>query len=334
MTNIKKRILTGDRPTGPLHLGHYVGSLQNRARLQDEYQQFVMIADVQALTDNFANPQKVHDNIRELVLDYLSVGIDPAKTTILIQSQIPEIAELTVFYLNLVTLERVLRNPTVKDEIKQKGFGNSIPAGFAMYPISQAADITAFEANLVPVGDDQLPMVEQTREVVRKFNSLYGETLVEPKALVGNVRRLPGIDGQVKMGKSLGNCIYLSDDSQTVVKKVMSMYTDPKRVHASDPGQVEGNPVFVYHEAFNPDQKEVKEFEDRYRAGKIGDMEIKKRLAEVLNHMLDPIRTRRQNFLENPDQVNKVLIDGTTKAREVAKITMSKVRRAMKIDYF
>ena len=232
---MKKRILTGDRPTGKLHLGHLVGSLQNRVNLQDEYEQFVMIADVQALTDNFTEPQKVRENVREVALDYLAVGIDPDKTTILIQSLIPEIAELTVYYLNLVTLERVLRNPTVKDEIKQKGFGKQIPAGFAVYPVSQAADITFCKANLVPVGEDQVPMIEQTREIVRKFNSLYGEVLVEPEALVGKIKRLPGTDGGAKMSKSLGNCIYLSDPADEVTKKVMSMYTDPKRVHPTDP---------------------------------------------------------------------------------------------------
>ena len=257
---MKKRILTGDRPTGKLHLGHLVGSLQNRVNLQDEYEQFVMIADVQALTDNFTEPQKVRENVREVALDYLAVGIDPDKTTILIQSLIPEIAELTVYYLNLVTLERVLRNPTVKDEIKQKGFGKQIPAGFAVYPVSQAADITFCKANLVPVGEDQVPMIEQTREIVRKFNSLYGEVLVEPEALVGKIKRLPGTDGGAKMSKSLGNCIYLSDPADEVTKKVMSMYTDPKRVHPTDPGTVEGNPVFVYHYPFNPDKIHLHNF--------------------------------------------------------------------------
>jgi tryptophanyl-tRNA synthetase len=256
----KKRILTGDRPTGKLHLGHYIGSLKNRVKLQDEYDQYVLVADVQALTDNFENPQKVRDNIMELALDYLAVGIDPTKSTILIQSMIPEIAELTVFYLNLVTLERVLRNPTVKDEMKQKGFMKNVPTGFAVYPISQAADITAFNANLVPVGADQLPMIEQTREIVRKFNSLYGETLVEPKALVGEFPRLPGTDGQTKMSKSLNNCIYLSDSKEEVTKKVMGMYTDPKRIHPTDPGNPEGNPVFVYHNSFNPDKSEFSDF--------------------------------------------------------------------------
>ena len=330
----KKRILTGDRPTGKLHLGHYIGSLKNRVKLQDEYDQYVLVADVQALTDNFENPQKVRDNIIELALDYLAVGIDPTKSTILIQSMIPEIAELTVFYLNLVTLERVLRNPTVKDEMKQKGFAKNVPTGFAVYPISQAADITAFNANLVPVGADQLPMIEQTREIVRKFNSLYGETLVEPKALVGEFPRLPGTDGQAKMSKSLNNCIYLSDSKEEVTKKVLSMYTDPKRIHPTDPGNPEGNPVFVYHRAFNPDKPEVLEFEKRYRAGTVGDMEVKKRLAEVLNNFLEPIREKRHYYEQRPEEVMEILKSGTKKAREVAMETMSKVRKAIKIDYF
>lgn len=331
---MKKRILTGDRPTGPLHLGHYVGSLLNRVRLQDEYEQFVMIADVQALTDNFDHSERVRDNIKELLLDYLAVGIDPDKTTIFIQSMIPEIAELTVFYLNLVTLERVLRNPTVKDEIKQKGFEKSLPAGFAMYPVSQAADITFLNANLVPVGEDQLPMIEQTREIVRKFNSLYGETLVEPEALVGAVKRLPGTDGGSKMSKSTGNAIYLSDEASIVTKKVMSMYTDPSRIHPTDPGKVEGNPVFVYHDAFNPNKTEVEEFKKRYQTGSVGDVEIKTRLAEVLNELLEPIRERRKEFASDHGQLDEILTRGVEKTREEALETMKKVRKAMKIDYF
>src|SRR3990170_1975544 len=331
---MKKRILTGDRPTGKLHLGHLVGSLQNRVNLQDEYEQFVMIADVQALTDNFAEPQKVRENIAEVALDYMAVGIDPNETTIFIQSLIPEIAELTVYYLNLVTLERVLRNPTVNDEIKQKRFGKQIPAGFAVYPVSQAADITFCKANLVPVGEDQIPMIEQTREIVRKFNSLYGEVLVEPEALVGKIKRLPGTDGGAKMSKSLGNCIYLSDPADEVTKKVMSMYTDPKRVHPTDPGTVEGNPVFVYHDAFNPDKIEVEDFKKRYREGKVGDVEIKKRLAEVLNELLEPMRQRRAKYESNLDEIDRILRHGTDKAREVAAETMGEVRKAMKIDYF
>lgn len=330
---MKKRILTGDRPTGPLHLGHYVGSLLNRVRLQDEYEQFVMIADVQALTDNFENPEKVRDNVKELLLDYLAVGIDPEKTTIFIQSMIPEIAELTVFYLNLVTLERVLRNPTVKDEIRQKGFEKSLPAGFAMYPVSQAADITFLNANLVPVGEDQLPMIEQTREIVRKFNVLYGETLVEPEALLGTVKRLPGTDGGNKMSKSTGNAIYLSDEANVVTKKVMSMYTDPSRIHPTDPGKVEGNPVFIYHDVFNTNKDEVEEFKKRYRDGTVGDVEIKTRLAEVLNELLTPIRERRKELASNQDGLNQILALGVEKTRVEAKETMKRVRKAMKIDF-
>lgn len=331
---MKKRILTGDRPTGKMHLGHFVGSLKNRVRLQDEYDQFVMIADVQALTDNFENPQKVRDNIREVLLDYLAVGIDPNKTTIFIQSLIPEIAELTVFYLNLVTLERVLRNPTVKDEIKQKGFEKSLPAGFAMYPVSQAADITFLNANLVPVGEDQLPMIEQTREIVRKFNSLYGEVFVEPEALVGEVKRLPGVDGNAKMGKSLGNAIYLSDSEDELKKKVMSMYTDPSRIHPTDPGKVEGNPVFVYHDAFNEDKSEVAVLKDRYTKGTVGDVEVKQKLFIALNNFLKPIRERRMEYAKDEANLDKILQQGTTKTREEARETMKKVRKAMKIDYF
>lgn len=330
---MKKRILTGDRPTGKMHLGHYVGSLKNRVKLQDSYDQFVMIADVQALTDNFEHPEKVRANVREVLLDYLAVGIDPKKTTILIQSMIPEIAELTVFYLNLVTLERVLRNPTVKDEIKQKGFGHNIPAGFAMYPVSQAADITAFNADLVPVGEDQLPMIEQTREIVRRFNSLYGEVFVEPEALIGDVKRLPGIDGNAKMSKSLGNGIYLSDLEEEVKKKVMGMYTDPTRIHATDPGKVEGNPVFIYHDAFNSNKEEVEELKERYKTGRVGDIEVKEKLFIALNNFLTPIRERRQKFEAKPEELDKILKEGTDKAREVAKETMKKVKSVMKIDY-
>lgn len=329
-----KRILTGDRPTGKMHLGHFVGSLKNRVKLQDSYDQFIEIADVQALTDNFDNPQKVRDGVKNVLLDYLSIGIDPKKSTIFIQSQIPEIAELTVFYLDLVTLERVLRNPTVKEEIKQKGFEKNIPAGFAMYPISQAADITAFNADLVPVGEDQLPMIEQTREIVRKFNSLYGETFVEPEALIGEVKRLPGIDGNTKMGKSLGNAIYLSDSEEELKKKIMSMYTDPTRIHPTDPGKVEGNPVFIYHDVFNPNKAEVEDLKERYKTGKVGDVEVKEKLFVALNEFLKPIREKRKEFEGKDELLNQILIDGTTKAREVAAQTMLKVKKAMKLDYF
>jgi tryptophanyl-tRNA synthetase len=329
-----KRILTGDRPTGKMHLGHFVGSLKNRVKLQDSYDQFIEIADVQALTDNFDNPQKVRDGVKNVLLDYLSVGIDPKKSTIFIQSLVPEIAELTVFFLDLVTLERVLRNPTVKDEIKQKGFGKNIPAGFAVYPVSQAADFTVFNANLVPVGEDQLPMIEQTREIVRKFNSLYGETFVEPEALVGEVKRLPGIDGNGKLGTCLGNAIYLSDSEEELKKKVMSMYTDPTRVHPTDPGKVEGNPVFTYHDAFNPNKVEVEDLKERYRVGKVGDVEVKEKLFVALNEFLAPIREKRREFEGKDELLDQILRDGTDKAREIAKDTMSKVRSAMKIDYF
>lgn len=317
-----------------MHLGHFVGSLKNRVKLQDSYDQFVMIADVQALTDNFEHPEKVREGIKEVLLDYLAVGINPKKTTILVQSMIPEIAELTVFYLNLVTLERVSRNPTVKDEIKQKGFGHNIPAGFAMYPVSQAADITVFNANLVPVGEDQLPMVEITREIVRKFNGLYGEVFVEPEALVGEVKRLPGIDGKEKMGKTLGNAIYLVDSEEELKKKVMRMYTDPNRIHPTDPGEVEGNPVFIYHDVFNPDKSEVEDLKKRYKEGKVGDIEVKEKLFSALNEFLKPIRERRAEFAKDPENLDKILKEGTAKARETAKETMRKVKRAMKIDYF
>lgn len=331
---MKKRILTGDRPTGKMHLGHFVGSLKNRVKLQDSYDQFIEIADVQALTDNFDNPQKVRDSVKNVLLDYLSVGIDSKKSTIFIQSQIPEIAELTVFYLDLVTLERVLRNPTVKEEIKQKGFEKNIPAGFAMYPVSQAADITVFNANLVPVGEDQLPMIEQTREIVRKFNSLYGETFVEPEALVGEVKRLPGIDGNAKMGKSLGNAIYLSDSEEELKKKVMSMYTDPTRIHPTDPGKIEGNPVFIYHDVFNPNKTEVEDLKERYKTGKVGDVEVKEKLFVALNDFLKPIREKRAEYVGKDELLDQILIEGIAEAREVAKDTMNKVRSAMKIDYF
>lgn len=331
-----KRILTGDRPTGKLHLGHYVGSLKNRVKLQNDYEQFVMIADVQALTDNFENPQKVRDNIIEVALDYLSVGIDPQKTTIFIQSQIPEIAELTVFYMNLVTVARLQRNPTVKDEIKQKGFGESLPLGFLAYPVSQAADITSVGANLVPVGEDQLPMIEQTREIVRKFNSLYGEVLVEPEALVGEFPRLIGTDGGAKMSKSLGNTIYLSDTPSDVERKVMNMYTDPNRIKSSDPGKVEGNPVFIYLDAFSleSDKEQIEDFKKRYKEGTVGDVEVKRFLTKVLNEFLEPIREKRRHFENDPKRVEEILKKGTEKAREEAKKTLLDVKKAMKLDYF
>ena len=330
---MKKRILTGDRPSGKLHLGHYVGSLKNRVRLQDEYDQFILIADVQALTDNFANPEKVVKSVRELVLDYIAVGIDPKKTTIVVQSEISQIAELTVFYMNLVSLNRVLRNPTVKEEIQQKGFGDKLPAGFAMYPVSQAADITAFAANLVPVGEDQLPMIEQTREIVRKFNSLYGETLVAPEAMVGEYGRLVGLDGKAKMSKSLDNAIYISDSSAEVERKILSMYTDPNRKKATDPGTVEGNPVFVYLDAFDEDKSRVEELKKRYRAGTVGDVEVKKILVEVINGLLTPMRERREALEKDPEAVERILREGVERGREVAGQVLLEVKKAMKINY-
>jgi len=330
---MRKRILTGDRPSGRLHLGHYLGSLKNRVRLQDEYEQFVLIADVQALTDNYENPQKVADSVRGLVLDYVAAGIDPEKSTIVVQSKISAIAELTVFYLNMVSLNRVLRNPTVKSEIEQKGFGESVPAGFAMYPVSQAADITAFGANLVPVGDDQLPMIEQTREIVRKFNSLYGDTLMEPEALLGEQPRLVGLDGKSKMSKSLGNAIYLSDSEEDVLKKIMSMYTDPTRLKPTDPGHVEGNPVFMYHDAFNDNKDEVEDLKNRYKNGQVGDVEVKQKLAVAVNKVLAPMRDRRVLLENDPVRIDAILRDGIERGEKVANETLTAVKRAMKIDY-
>lgn len=331
--NQRKRILTGDRPTGRLHLGHYVGSLANRVKLQGEYETFILIADVQALTDHFEHPEILQQNIREVAKDYLAVGIDPAESTLLIQSLIPEIAELAVYYLNLVTVARLQRNPTVKDEMQQKGFEQNLPAGFLVYPVHQAADITIFNADLVPVGKDQLPMIEQTVEIVRRFNALYAPVLVEPQAKVGEFARLPGIDGQAKMSKSLGNAIYLADDAKTVEAKVMRMYTDPTRLRATDPGHIEGNPVFVYHDAFNPNKEEVADLKERYVRGKVGDVEVKKKLAKALNAFLDPIRDRRAKYDQDEKAVDEILKEGTRRAHAVAQETMRQVRRAMKIDY-
>jgi len=330
---MKKRILTGDRPSGRLHLGHFVGSLANRVKLQDEYEQYVLIADVQALTDNYENPQKVADFVRELLLDYVAVGIDPEKSTIVVQSMIPAIAELTIFFMNLVSLNRVLRNPTVKSEIEEKGFKESVPAGFAMYPISQAADITAFQADLVPVGEDQLPMIEQTREIVRKFNSLYGEVLKEPEVLLGDYPRLVGLDGKSKMSKSLGNSIFLADTAEEVQKKVMSMYTDPTRLKPTDPGTVEGNPVFIYHEAFNPNKEEVEDLKNRYRAGTVGDVEVKQKLIVAINNLLEPMRVRRAELESNPGKIEAILRDGVERGRVITEEVLSEVKKAMKINY-
>lgn len=334
MPTEKQTILTGDRPTGPLHLGHYVGSLKNRVTLQDEYDEYILIADVQALTDNFDNPQKVRENIMEVALDYLAVGIDPERATIVIQSQVPELAELMQYLMNMTTTATLERNPTLKAEMAQKGYGTSIPVGFYTYPISQAADITGFGAHLVPVGDDQLPMIEQTREIVRKFNTLYGDTLIEPKELLSTQGRLCGTDGGAKMSKSLKNVINLSDPREVVTEKVRTMYTDPNRVHATDPGKVEGNTVFVYLHEFGTDAEKVRDLEERYRRGAVGDVEVKQYLDEELNTFLDPIRTRRASYSSNPEQVRAILTHGIEKGRERVRSTMERVRHAMQIDYF
>ena len=342
-------ILTGDRPTGRLHIGHYVGSLRRRVQLQNEGkfdEIHIMIADAQALTDNWDNPEKVRQNIINVALDYLSCGIDPTKTNILIQSMIPELTELTFYYANLVTVARLERNPTVKTELGMRGFGESIPVGFFTYPISQAADITAFLADTVPAGEDQEPMIEQTREIVRKFNAIYGETLVEPKILLPEnaaSQRLPGTDGKEKMSKSLGNCIYLSDEPDEIKKKVMSMYTDPGLLHVEDPGKVEVNTVFTYLDAFAtkehfeeflPDYQNLDELKDHYRRGGLGDVKIKKFLNNVLQTTLEPIRTKRHEYEKDISYVYDVLKKGTEEAEQKAAKTLDAVRSSMKINYF
>jgi tryptophanyl-tRNA synthetase len=330
---MEKRILTGDRPTGPLHLGHYVGSLQNRVRLQHDYDTYILIADIQALTDNFEHPEKLETNVFEVALDYLAVGLDPERIKIVVQSMVPELSELTTYFMNLVTVATLERNPTVKEEIKQRNFKRGVPVGFWSYPISQAADIAIFKAELVPVGEDQLPMIEQTREIVRRFNSLYKKVLVEPRAMLGQMARLPGTDGGAKMSKSLGNCIYLGDPTETVRKRVMSMFTDPTRIHPTDPGHVEGNPVFTYHDVFNPDKAEVEELKERYRKGTVGDVEVKQKLYDALEAFLRPIRERRGEFAAKPARVREIIKEGTRKGRVVAQSTMDEVRAAMKLDY-
>lgn len=333
----KKRSLTGDRPTGKMHIGHYFGSLQNRVKIQNEgnVEQFVMIADVQALTDNFNNPQKVRDNVYNVLLDYLSVGIDPTKTTIFLQSMVPEIAELTVFYSNLVTIARLQRNPTVKTEIAQKRdlFGESVTYGFLGYPVSQAADITAFEGELVPVGEDQLPLIEQCREIVRKFNSIYGEVLIEPQAVLSSGKRIKGLDGNEKMGKSLGNAIYLSDSEEEITKKVMSAVTDPNRIRKDDLGNPDVCMVAYYHNLFST-KEEVKAVCEECKGGKRGCVACKKQLAKNIIEELRPSREKRAYYEEHPEEVDKILIEGTAKAQKVAKETMKKVKKAMKLDYF
>lgn len=329
--NTRKRILTGDRPSGKLHLGHYIGTLENRVKLQDEYETFIMQADVQALTDNFDNPDKVRESVYQVALDNLAVGLDPSKSVLFVQSQIPELAELTVYFMNLVSLARLQRNPTVKSEMKQKGFGANVPVGFVNYPLSEAADILGFNADLVPAGDDQAPMVELTREVVNRFNTIYGHTFNMPEILTGRIARLVGTDGGAKMSKSLGNVIYLSDSHDEVEIKVMKMYTDPTRQRTTDPGKVEGNPVFIYLDAFGTDKKTTEALKQRYRNGQVGDIEVKQYLVEVLNTFLEPIRVRREEYELQPDLVKKILEDGTTKARQVVNETMAEVRKAMRL---
>ena len=344
-----KIILTGDRPTGKLHLGHYVGSLRRRVQLQNEGnydRMFVFMADVQALTDNADNPEKIRQNIIEVALDYLSAGLDPQLCTLYIQSQIPELAELTTYLMNLVSVSRVQRNPTVKTEIKMRNFEANLPMGFFCYPVSQAADITAFKATTIPAGEDQEPMIELTRELARRFNQVYSEVLVEPNILLpenATARRLPGTDGKEKMSKSFGNCIYLSDDADTVWKKVKSMYTDPTHVNLNDPGHVEGNAVFTYLDAFSTDQdfadfwpefKNLDELKAAYTHGGIGDMKCKKLLNSVINRMLDPIRERRHTFEQDIPEIFNLLKKGSEQARETAAQTMDEVRKAMQIDYF
>lgn len=335
----KKIILTGDRPTGKLHIGHYVGSLKNRVQLQNtgDYETFIMIADMQALTDNARDPEKIRNSLIQVALDYLAVGIDPAKSTIFVQSQIPALSELTQHYMNLVSVARLERNPTVKTEIKQKAFGQSIPAGFFTYPVSQAADITAFKADTVPVGDDQEPMLEQTREIVRSFNNIYQkEVLVEPEGYFPpkGMGRIPGLDGNAKMSKSLGNAIYLADDEETIQKKVMSMYTDPQHIRVEDPGHIEGNTVFTYLDIFDPDKQKVQELKDQYQAGGLGDVKIKRYLNEVLQNELRPIRERREKYAADIDAVYQILKDGSDKANAVAEQTLKEVRDAIGINYF
>lgn len=346
---MRKVILTGDRPTGKLHIGHYVGSLKRRVELQNsgEFDDiFIMIADAQALTDNAEHPEKVRDNIKEVALDYMAAGLDPTKSTLFIQSLIPQLTELSFYYMNLVTVSRLQRNPTVKSEIKLRNFETSIPVGFFTYPISQAADITAFKGNVVPVGEDQEPMIEQTREIVRKFNSVYGDTLVEPEIMLPETQacmRLPGTDGQAKMSKSIGNCIYLADSEEDIRKKIMGMYTDPTHIQVSDPGHIEGNTVFTYLDAFVkegqfeeylPEYNNLDELKEHYTRGGLGDVKVKKFLNNVLQEELRPIREKRNELEKDIPYVMEILKKGSEKAEAVAQKTLDEVRHAMKIDYF
>lgn len=335
----KEILLTGDRPTGKLHIGHYIGSLKNRVKLQNsgKYDPYIMIADTQALTDNARNPEKIRNSLIQVALDYLAVGLDPNKSTIYVQSQIPALFELTAYYMDLVTVARLERNPTVKTEIKQKDFKDSIPVGFLNYPVSQAADITAFKATIIPVGDDQEPMLEQTREIVRTFNRVYNtDILVEPKGYFPpkGQGRLPGLDGNAKMSKSLGNAIYLADDAKTVQKKVMSMYTDPNHIHVEDPGKIEGNTVFTYLDVFDPDKDKVAELKEEYQKGGLGDVKIKRYLNKVLEAELAPIRERREKFAQDEDAVYEMLLEGSKKANKVANETLQQIRDAIGLNYF
>ena len=345
----EKIILTGDRPTGKLHIGHYVGSLRNRVALQNsgEYDKiYIMIADSQALTDNFDNPSKIRDNLLQVALDDLAAGLDPEKMTLFILSEVPELTEMKFYFMNLVTLSRLERNPTVKNEIQLRGFNNSIPVGFLNYPVSQTSDIVAFKATTVPVGEDQEPMLEQAREIVRRFNMIYGDTLVEPEILLSSNKasmRLPGTDGKNKMSKSIGNCIYLADDPDTIRQKVMSMYTDPDHLRVEDPGKIEGNTVFTYLDAFSkpehfqeflPEYKDLDELKAHYQRGGLGDVKVKKFLNNVMQETLRPIRERREDYAKNLDYVFQVLKEGTEKARETAAQTMDEMKTAMKINYF
>lgn len=345
---MKKVILTGDRPTGKLHLGHYVGSLKSRVMFQNtgNYDMYVFIADLQALTDNARNPEKIRNSLLEVALDYLAVGLDPNKITFFVQSQIPELTELTIHYMNLVTLARLKRNPTIKTEINERGFKEAVPVGFLTYPISQAADITAFKADLVPVGDDQLPLIEQCKEIVHTFNNLYGNILKEPEAVLADNKactRLPGIDGKAKMSKSLNNCIYLSDTKEEVKNKVMSMYTDPNHIRIEDPGKIEGNTVFTYLDAFAtdehfkkylPEYKNLDELKEHYQRGGLGDVKVKKFLLAIIEELLEPMRERRAYYKEHIDLVYNMLEEGSKKARKVAQNTLKEVRDAIGINYF
>lgn len=331
----KKVILTGERPTGPLHLGHYVGSLQNRLKLQNDYDMFIMSADVQALTDNFDNPQKIKNNVFEVIIDNLSVGIDPKITKLFIQSQVPELMELTTYYMNLVTVSRLERNPTIKTEIAQKGFEDSVPAGFLCYPVSQASDITAFGAEVVPVGDDQLPLLEQTNEIVRRFNRIYNTNILkECKAYLSTCSRLVGTDGNAKMSKSLGNTIYLKDEPDVIRQKVMSMYTDPNHIKIEDPGKVEGNTVFAYLDVFDGNKEEIEELKNQYRKGGLGDVKLKRRLIDDLVSLLEPFQKVRREYENNMDEVYKIVKNSNEIARAKASETLKKVREAIGVDYF